>query len=46
MNLGGAVLILVSLIHDFNLGSFVLETIWGVIAAYGLVRYFIRKRRN
>jgi hypothetical protein len=46
LNLGGAILILVSLLHDFNLGSFVLETIWGLIAAFGLARYFFRKGRN
>ncbi len=46
MNLVGAVLILVSLAHDFNLGSFVLETVWGLIAAFGLVRYFVRKNRG
>lgn len=44
MNLAGAVLILISLVHDFNLGSFVLETIWGLIAAFGLVRYFVRRK--
>jgi hypothetical protein len=46
MNLGGAVLILISLVHDFNLASFVLEAIWGAIALYGLVRYFLRKGRR
>jgi hypothetical protein len=46
MNLGGAVLILISLLHDFNLGSFVLETVWGLIALFGLVRYFLRKNRG
>ena len=46
MNLVGAVLILVSLLHDFNLGSFVLETIWGLIALFGLARHFLRKNRG
>ena len=46
MNLIGAVLILISLVHDFNLGSFVLETIWGLIAAFGLARHFLRKNRG
>jgi hypothetical protein len=44
MNFAGAILILISLAHDFNLGSFVLETIWGLIALYGLVRWFLRRR--
>ena len=46
MNLVGAVLILISLVHDFNLGSFVLETIWALIAAYSLIRYFLGKNRG
>lgn len=44
MNLVGAVLILISLVEDFNLGSFVLETAWGVIAFFGLVKYLRRRR--
>jgi hypothetical protein len=46
MNLIGAVLILVSLVHDFNLAAFVLETIWGLVAIYGLVKYMLRRRRG
>ena len=45
MNLVGAILILVSLAHDFNLPSFVLETVWGLIALYGLIRHVWGKRR-
>ena len=44
MNLGGAVLILISLVHDFNLASFVLESVWGVIALYGLAKYLLKRR--
>jgi hypothetical protein len=39
MNLIGAVLILISLVHDFNLAAFVLESVWGVISFYGLARW-------
>jgi hypothetical protein len=46
MNLIGAVLILISLLHDFNLAAFVLETIWGLVATYGLVKYLLRRRRR
>ena len=45
MNLAGAVLILISLVHDFNLASFVLETVWGLIALYGLIKHLWRKNR-
>lgn len=37
-NGAGAALILVSLLFDFNLPSFVFETIWLVISFYGIVR--------
>lgn len=34
----GAALILVSLVFDFNLPSFVFESIWLVISLYGIIR--------
>jgi hypothetical protein len=36
-NLVGAVLLLISLSVTFNLAAFVLEAVWGAIAAVGLV---------
>lgn len=44
MNLVGAVLVLISLAYDFNLPSFVLETVWGLVAAYGLIKLMRRRR--
>lgn len=38
-NASGALLILVSLIHNFNLSSFVIEIIWLLISIYGLLRW-------
>jgi hypothetical protein len=38
VNLMGAVLVLTSLIHAWNLPSVVLESFWGAISVYGLVR--------
>ena len=46
MNLVGAGLILVSLVHDFNLPAFVLESVWGLISLYGLCRWLLRRRRT
>jgi hypothetical protein len=46
MNLGGAILILISLVYDFNLASFVLEAVWGLIALYGLTKYLLRRRKG
>lgn len=45
MNLVGAILVLLSLTHTFNLAAFVLETIWGLLALYGLIRLAARRRR-
>ena len=44
MNFVGAILVLISLAYDFNLPSFVLESIWGLVAAYGLIK-LVRRRR-
>lgn len=44
MNLVGALGILVSLLGAFNLSAMVIETAWALIAAAGLVRWFVRAR--
>ncbi len=46
MNLAGAVLVLISLLYAFNLAAFVMESCWGLVAAYGLAKRVIRRRRN
>ncbi len=38
LNALGAVLILISLMFDFNLSSFVIEVVWLVISVYAIVR--------
>ena len=38
LNALGAVLILVSLYHDFNLSAFVIESFWLLISLYGMHR--------
>lgn len=43
MNLVGAILVLISLTHAFNLAAFVLETVWGLLALYGLIRLAARR---
>ena len=44
MNLVGAALILWSLVHRFNLASFLMEAAWAVVALYGLVRLGLGRR--
>jgi len=40
----GALLILVSLIYEFNLSAFIIEAFWLLISTYGIVRYLLRNR--
>ena len=44
MNFTGAIFILISLTKDFNLPVCILETCWGLISLYGIVKA-LRKRR-
>ncbi|MBB4152443.1 hypothetical protein GGQ80_000319 [Sphingomonas jinjuensis] len=43
-NLIGAVLVLISLGHDFNLSAAVIESAWAVIALVGLIRLALGRR--
>ncbi len=45
-NAGGAILIIVSLLHNFNLSSFVIEIAWLTISLYGLSRWLRERRRQ
>ncbi len=38
MNLLGAVALLISLTKDFNLPVFILESCWGAISVYGIIK--------
>jgi paired small multidrug resistance pump len=44
MNAVGAGAVLLSLVHDFNLSAFVIETCWVVISVYGMIRARGRRR--
>jgi hypothetical protein len=44
MNLIGAGLILVSLVHAFNLAAFLVEAAWALVAALGLIRVIFTRR--
>ncbi|MEM9837947.1 MAG: hypothetical protein AAF830_02205 [Pseudomonadota bacterium] len=43
LNLAGAVLILVSLTHTFNLASFVIECAWIAISLFGIWKILRRR---
>ena len=42
----GAVLIMISLVHDFNLSAFIVEAFWATISVVGIVRWFIGRRKQ
>jgi hypothetical protein len=44
MNGIGALLIIVSLIFDFNLSAFIIEFFWFLISIYGLIKTFNSKK--
>ena len=46
MNLFGSALILVSMIHAFNLSAFLMEAAWAAMATYGLLKLLIPGKRE
>ncbi len=45
LNAIGAALIIVSLLYDFNLSSFIIEAFWLILSLVGIVRYYLTKDR-
>ena len=43
LNLAGAILILASLAHDFNLSAAVMEGAWALVALIGLARWAMKR---
>jgi hypothetical protein len=46
MNLAGSCLVIVSLLHAFNLPAFLVEAAWAAIALVGLVRLVLTRGRR
>jgi hypothetical protein len=46
MNVAGPLLVIVSLLHAFNLPAFLIEASWGSIALAGLARLGLRRLRQ
>jgi paired small multidrug resistance pump len=46
LNALGAAAVLLSLIHDFNLSAFVIESCWVAISLYGMLRGMRARRRR
>ena len=36
----GALFVLYSLLYDFNLSAFIIETVWLIISLFGMARYY------
>lgn len=46
LNTLGALLIIISLLYDWNLASFLMESIWMLISLYGILKYYKLKKRE
>lgn len=46
LNTLGALLIIISLLYDWNLASFLMESIWMLISLYGILKYYNLKKRE
>ncbi len=46
LNTLGALLIIISLLYDWNLASFIMEFTWMMISLYGILKYYKRKKRE
>lgn len=46
LNTLGALLIIISLLYDWNLASFLMEAIWMLISLYGILKYYKLKKRE
>ena len=44
LNLAGSVLLMLSLLIDWNLSAFMLEAAWALISIAGIYKYFKRKQ--
>jgi predicted membrane-bound spermidine synthase len=45
LNLIGAVLIIISLMQEFNLSAFVIEVFWVIISFIGIIRFLTQNSR-
>ncbi|WPY00739.1 hypothetical protein Trichorick_00625 [Candidatus Trichorickettsia mobilis] len=46
VNLVGSLLIVVSLIYNWNLSSFIIEVLWAMISIFGLIRIAYKKKNS
>jgi len=46
LNLGGAVMVMISLLFKWNLPAFLLEAAWAMISMYGIFTHIYLPRKN
>jgi hypothetical protein len=46
MNAAGASCIVLSLLYEFNLSAFIVESFWAAISLVGVARWVVRKRKR
>lgn len=46
LNLAGAILLIFSLLINWNLSAFLLEAAWALISIYGIVKFFSNARNK
>ncbi|MDP1785460.1 MAG: hypothetical protein Q8K81_08570 [Sulfuricurvum sp.] len=46
LNTLGALLIIVSLLYDWNLASFIMEATWMMLSLYGILKYYQTKKKG
>jgi hypothetical protein len=46
INAAGASLVMISMIHAFNLAAFIMEASWAATALYGLARFYLTRDRR
>ena len=45
LNAVGAMLIIVSLLFDFNLSAFIVEAFWVIISLIGIGKYYLHRKK-
>jgi len=45
LNFVGSSMILISLFHDFNLPSMIVEAAWSLISILGIVRWYLKRKK-
>ena len=46
LNVLGASLIIVSLLFDFNLSAFIVESFWVIISLIGIGKYYLHRKKT